>query len=147
MFRSCCIKPYISRHSTEHVALTAISIDEDEAKNPNKDSDVIPRRRYLSKSSTEEKMSFAKAREEENGGLTKNGTFHVVNISCIGKNIPLFGSKFLDFLKPVDDDYRYKSWLVAQNYSDKQTAIIATKAPTILRFTQRPILTLAGSMD
>lgn len=115
--------------------------------NPNEGPDVVLSKRYLSMSSTKEGSYFTKAREEEICGLIKNGTFHVVNISSIGKDIRIVSLKFVDTLKPIDDVYRYKIRLVTHYYGDKHPVTIATKTQTVQRSTQRLIFSLAASMD
>lgn len=107
---------------------------------------MILSNRWLRHSSTKETSSFAKAREEKICSLIKNGTFHAVNISSVGKDNRIFGSKFVQRLKPVDDADWYKSQLDAQNNEDKQAANILKKAPTVERFEQRFILSLAATM-
>lgn len=102
---------------------------------------------YLTKSSTEEGSSFKKTREAEICDLIKNRTFRAENISNIGRNYPILGSKFVDTIKPFDDGYQHKTWLVAQYYGNKQADNIATKSSTVQSFTQRFILSLAPFMD
>lgn len=70
-----------------------------------------------------------------------------MHISSIGQDTRLFQSNLVDFQKLVDNGYRYKGRLVAQNYGDKQAATIATNVPTIQCFKQRPDLALEASMD
>lgn len=89
---------------------------------------------------------FAKSRAEELQGLLKNGTFEVMSEENIPIGTRVFGSKFVDQVKQAITGVRYKSRLVAQNYGDKDAATIATKAPTIQRFAQRLVLSIAASM-
>lgn len=113
LFRSSRVKSYVSQQSTEHVALRKISTDDDDAIYLDEDPEVISNKRYVRNSSTKEESSFAKDCEEQISGLIQNGTFHVVNISSIYKNIRILGSKFVDTIKLVDDGYRCRCRVVA----------------------------------
>ena len=61
-----------------------------------------------------------------------------------GKRV--FGCRFIDELKKVGDRIRKKSRLVAHNYADEDTTSIATKAPTVQRFSQRVALCIGASL-
>lgn len=58
----------------------------------------------------------------------------MVDIPKVAKNTRVFGSRFVNQSKPSNDEARYKSRLVVQNYCDDQAATIATIAPTFQRF-------------
>lgn len=57
-----------------------------------------------------------------------------------------FWSRFVNELKKVGDRLKKKSRLVAQNYSDKGAATIATKAPTVQGFSQLVALFITASI-
>lgn len=56
---------------------------------------------------------FEKTRMEESQGLKKSGTFKVVYVDDIPKGAPIFGSKFVDTVKTLNNEIKYKSQLVA----------------------------------
>lgn len=56
----------------------------------------------------------------------------------------IFGLIFIDSIKPSDEGILYKSRLEAQNYGDWKPQSPATKTPTVQRFTERLVLSLAA---
>ena len=105
--------------------------------------DVKDRKTSMTKQMKE--VEFAASRKTELQGLIVDGTFEVVHKSLVG-NSRIFGSRFIDELKYVGDTEKKKSRLVAQNYADVEAASIATKAPTVQRFSQRVALSIAASL-
>lgn len=83
---------------------------------------------------------------EELEGLLRNGTFKPINTSDVPKGAKIFGSRFVDEIKKAAHGLRKKSRLVSQNYADEVATMIATKAPTIQRFSQRAALSVAASI-
>lgn len=60
----------------------------------------------------------------------------------------MFGSRFIGALKEVGEGMqKKKSRLVAQNYSDQDQTRLATRAPTVQRFSQLVITFLAASLN
>lgn len=78
--------------------------------------------------------------------LISNETFHPVSSSTVPYGTRVFGSRLVDELKRVDAGVLIKSRLVVQNYADEGSAQIATKPPTVQRFTQRSVLSLAACL-
>lgn len=70
----------------------------------------------------------------------------MVDISEVEEDTRVFGSKFVDDIKPVNIGVRYKCRLAARNYRDDQAATITTKAPTVQQLTQRFIQSMAASL-
>lgn len=122
MFRSTCVKPFASPLTIDsHTPVNVCSGDS---------------HAYWSKwgewSVVEQKTDihieqFTKARLKEIRGLMKNGIFEMVDILNVEKDTRLFGSQFLDQVKPANNALRYRSWLDAQNYSDDQATTIVKK--------------------
>lgn len=92
------------------------------------------------------KGEFAKTRTDELIGLLEGGTFKAVMRTVVPEGMRVFGSRFIDQVKGAGDMMRKKSRLVAQNYGDEDAAGIATKAPTVQRYSQRVLLSLASSL-
>jgi len=65
-------------------------------------------------------------------GLFEREVFKVVDKTSVPDGMRIFGTRFIDGLKTVDRKTFEKSRLVAQNYRDKGSTVIATKAPTRL---------------
>ena len=98
------------------------------------------------KRGSKEEAAFAQPRRDELDGLLKDGTFVPVKLSNVPESSRIFGSRFVDEIKKVGKGLRKKSRLVAQNYADNDAASIATKAPTVQRFSQRVALSIAASL-
>lgn len=56
---------------------------------------------------------FKKSGEKQIQGLVENITFELVSIVDIAKGTSIFRSLFIDTIKAVDNDIRYRSQLVA----------------------------------
>lgn len=170
IFRTSCVKPWIRSLLTEPNTTTAHPAVETHAHDPMRDefdegnvmitpelyttertvnedidSDALPGKVKVRKGSPEEKK-LLRSRAQELNGLIKDGTFAPVKTKDIDGNPRIFGSRFVDEIKRVGDHMRRKSRLVAQNYSDEGASTIATKAPTVQRFSQRVALSIAASM-
>lgn len=70
-------------------------------------------------------------------GRLNDGKSELVPISYIPGNPCIFGSIFVDVMKRVGEVLSKRSRLVVQNYADMGTSSIATKAPTVQRFSKR----------
>ena len=127
LFRSTCVKPYI--RSRLHEA--------DDDNNPPEALVTTP----------PAGTNFKDARHTELTGLIENGTFTPIPRQSIPTGTRIFGSRFIDEIKRAGTGMRKKSMLVAQNYQDVGSTRIATKAPTVNRFSQRILLALAPSFD
>lgn len=75
----------------------------------------------------------------------KNGTFEVFHVDAIPVGTRVFNSWFIDELKKADKGLRLKSRLITQNNCDEGAASIATKFPTIQRFTKSLMMSMAAS--
>ena len=87
---------------------------------------------------------FKEARRTELEGLLERQIFRVLKKQDIPKHVRVYGSRFVDVFKTVDDSTSLKSRLVAQNYKDFGAAKISTKSPTISRAAQRLAVALAA---
>lgn len=94
----------------------------------------------------EASKEFASSRSKELNGLLSNGTFEPTPRDQVPEGTRIFGSRFIDQLKKIEDGRIKKSRLVAQNYSDAKATEISTKAPTIQRSSQRLLLSIAASL-
>lgn len=83
--------------------------------------------------------------QDEMNGLLEEGTFKMVRAKDVPDGTRVFGSRFIDEVKRAGEMLRRNSRLVAQNYIDEDARRIGTKAPTIQRFSQRTLLSLAVS--
>lgn len=90
---------------------------------------------------------FDPSRMEEIEGLPKSGAFKLVNVEDITKGTGIFGSRFTDTVKNSNFGARYKGRLVAQNYGIRDAATIATKDPTMQRFSHRLLFSIAASLE
>lgn len=137
MFPCSYVKSYINVSSDEQVALATDSGIEP---NPNAGNTILNRGSVLEEPISKGSNPFGDARREEILGLIKSDTFAIVDRTGIGNDVCVFGSKFLDQLKYTNCCYRYKSRLIAGNYSDEQSTAIAMKAGTVQRLRQRLFL-------
>ena len=143
IFRTNCVKPWVKsilgkdKARDESVQVTLDDGDE-------VDLGTEARKVKVKKGSAEER-AFKQSRKDELDGLLKDGTFKPVHESTIKGSKRIFGSRFIDELKRAGDILKKKSRLVAQNYADEDATYIATKAPTVQRFSQRVALSLAAS--
>ena len=103
-------------------------------------------RKITVKKGSKEEASFAPSKKKELEGLLKDGTFEPVLESTLDSSTRTFASRFVDELKKAGDKLRKKSRLIAQNYADEDSCYIATKAPTVQRFSQRISLAIAASI-
>lgn len=71
---------------------------------------------------------FKGAGLEEMCGLKRNGTFEVPDISKIGEDTWLLGSRYTAKISPANRQGPYDSRLAAQNYEDFQARNNATKS-------------------
>lgn len=93
----------------------------------------------------DEPRDFSKSRMTELQGLEERQTFEVVKLSSVPKGTRIYGSRWVDTLKTLEDgSIAEKSRLVAQNYKDKGASSIATKSPTISRMGQRVAMATAA---
>lgn len=129
IFRSTCVKPY-----TE----SAMDGRNDDLRLEANYS------RFTGKEATEG-HDFQEAKLNELKGLVDDGTFEVVKESDIPTGTRIFNSRFIDELKKADKGLRLKSRLIAQTYGDEEAASIATKSPTMQRFAQRVMMSIAAS--
>ena len=159
IFRTTCVKPWVkSNFKRNHDS----PCDNDKEEDSEDDTNVykavtadenaadynlgtVPRKVNVKRGSKEEE-AFSQPRKDELSGLLRDGTFKPIRLTDIPTTARIFGSRFVDELKKVGDRLRKKSRLVAQNYADDGAASIATKAPTVQRFSQRVALSLAASM-
>lgn len=89
--------------------------------------------------------SFQDSRRAELAGLKKAKVFKVVDRCTVPKGTRIYGTRWVDTLKPQDDgSQKEKSRLVAQNFRDYQARSIPTKAPTISKLGQRLSLAIAA---
>lgn len=88
---------------------------------------------------------FEKARKEEIKGLLDNGTFEIVKKSSVEKGARIYGTRFVDAVKTVNNVEKLRSRLVAKNYDDNASTLISTKAPTVQRVSQRIALSSAAT--
>lgn len=88
---------------------------------------------------------FSESRKKENKGLFDRKVFKIVNRSTVAKGVRIYGHKWQDSVKHrVDGSSYLKSRLCAQNYLDQGATGIATRSPTITRWTQRLGISLAA---
>ena len=83
--------------------------------------------------SKKEAHKFKTAREEELHGLIEGKIFEVVKRDSVPKGKIIYGTRFIDAVKTVDNNTKLKSRLVAQNYMDEEATTISTTSPTIQR--------------
>lgn len=153
IFRSNCVKPTTpsaldddeinareeQNDEQEHMAMATNTIEEDTALDCKKGDEKKNRRIITARE------DFRGSRRKEIEGLLQEGTFEIASRRDLPEGTRVFGSKFIDQLKRAGDAIRKKSRLVAQNYQDADAVKIATKAPTVQRFSQRVLLSLAAS--
>lgn len=138
-------------HSRGEIITTTDKGKEKEAMLTYKDGDKLvdledrPRQITVKKVSLERNV-LDETRKSEMKGSMDDCTFVKVQISKIDPRAQIFGSPFVDELKMVGDNERKKSRLVAQNYSDDDASSIATKAPTVQRFSKRATLSISASI-
>lgn len=106
--------------------------------------EYVPKKVKVRRGSLED-ITFAESRREELNDLLLDGTFEPKRETLIPGNPRVFGSHFVEELKKVGDILKKKSRIVAQNYGDEGETSIATKAPTVERFSQRLAHCLAES--
>lgn len=94
------------------------------------------------KNGSGKKRELRQAPEKKLRGLINDGMFISVKASEITGNQRIFGSRFVDDLKRGEHGLRKNSRLVAQKYSDEGATFIATKAPTVPRFSKCICLSL-----
>lgn len=87
--------------------------------------------------SNAESYKFKEARILELQGLIDNGTFKVVKRDTLPTRKRIYGTRFIDTYKTVDNNEKLKSGLVAQKYIDDDADRIATKSPTVQQESQR----------
>lgn len=75
-----------------------------------------------------------------------NGTLRTVKRDGLPPGTTVFGSRFIDELKRSEKGVRRKRRLIAQNYGDIGESNIATKAPTVQRYSQHISMTIAASL-
>jgi ribonuclease HI len=87
---------------------------------------------------------FAESREKELRGLLERGTFVVVKRErASGKRI--YGTRFVDAVKSYGTSEAVtKSRLVVQAFNDRASRQVLTGAPTVQRFSQRLLLSMAA---
>lgn len=108
------------------------------------DLGTTPRKVKVKKGSPEER-AFAESRKRELDGLVKDGTFVPVPREEVPDGHRIFGSRFVDELKRVGLELIKKSRLIAQNYADEEAVAIASSAPTVQRFSQRVLMSIAAA--
>lgn len=143
MFRSSCVKPVTilfdvyrgTRNDPRNVAELACG---DEIDHNNTGVENCTRISKIKKQDSRavqsidcyEKLKepFAASRAMELLGLIKNETFQVVKRDDIKRDTRIVGSSYMDASKNTGgSSNRYQSRLVAQNYEDKDSAVIAAE--------------------
>lgn len=89
-------------------------------------------------------IELSESRKSEIEDQISNGSFIPWDRRKIPEGARIFGSKFIEVIKKVENETHIKIRLVAQNYSIEEASKIATKAPTIQRFSQRMFLSLSA---
>lgn len=87
--------------------------------------------------------NFSCFRREGTSGLGDNCTFVPTPIYSVKTGTRIFGVRFVEELKTADLGMLIKSCFVAHNYRNLDASSIASKAPSVQRFSQRLILSLA----
>lgn len=77
----------------------------------------------------------------------KSGTFDLVDVDGIYNGRRVFGSKCIDTVMASNNDIKYMRRLVAQNCGDKDLATIVNKSPTVQKFSQRLVQSLAAYLE
>ena len=94
--------------------------------------------------SKDEAQKFKDARRKELRGIIDNKNFKAVKRSSVAKRSRIFGTRIIDAFKTVGDITNLKSWLIAQNYQEKNAKSIAKKSPTIQLASER-IVCITGA--
>ena len=151
IFRSAVVKPQIpstfSKENSQGMGTEHVS-KKNETEVPNMADDFLLHSEMLLKEmfgpgqyiycTPDGSQDFSKSRMTELKGLKERNTFDVVRSDDVPKGARIYGSRWVDTLKSMDDgSHVAKSRLVAQNYRDKGASSIATKSPTISRMGQR----------
>lgn len=150
MFRQSCVKPIVQpldwkKECTVQAENTRKEEDEDkEVSTANVVHETIPECNCEDKDLSNH---FKASGISEIIGLIDSSTFKIVDDGDIIKVKRIFGSQFVDTIKENECDKWYKSQIVAQNYQDENFTSMSTKAPTIQRFTQNIVLSLAASVE
>lgn len=82
----------------------------------------------------------------EHKGFITNGTFIPTRREDLPHCTRTFGSRFIDELKGSSEHIRHKRRLIVQNFQDRDTTTIATKAQTVKRYSKRLLFSLAASL-
>lgn len=78
------------------------------------------------------KKPFTASRATELLGLIKYGSFQVVKRDDVKRGPRMFGSCFIHTITDTNEsNSQYRSRLVAKNYEDNDSAVIATKAQKV----------------
>lgn len=94
-----------------------------------------------------EKGQFSNSRNDELKELILARTVQSVDDTSITGMPRIFGSRFVDEIKRVGSALKRNSRLVAQNYFYEDKTLIASKGPTVQRFSQLIYLFLASSLS
>lgn len=93
---------------------------------------------------SEKDNDFSESRTKELNGLAEAKVFKIVKRASIPSGSRVYGTRFIDAVKKDKGKTKLKSRLVAQNYRDKASKSIPTKAPTISRLGLRIALHAAA---
>lgn len=128
--------------TTPHPKISTISATNNAA--DEEDLGTKPRKVKVRPGSREERM-FTQPRRDELNGLLKIGTFLPRKLTEVPDGARFFGARFVDEIKRAGQGLRKKSRFVSQNYCDEEATTMATKAPTVQRYSQRVACSIGAS--
>lgn len=102
--------------------------------------------RLIMKKGLPKERAFKSSRKNEWNGLKNDGLFTPVQASGIPTSSQLFGSRFVNELKKVDDRLKKTLRLIAQNCSYDDATSRPKKEPRVKRFSQPFVISLAASL-
>lgn len=154
IFSSVCVRPYnqtAAPSSEEGDCKNAASnkdckIPDDARAYAASDGEYLvtqPRKVTVKPRSKEEAM-FAAPRLAKLEGLVKNRTLKPIKLSKVPKKARIFNTRFVDEIKRAEKGLKKKSRFVSQSWRDEDATEIATKAPTVQRYSQRTTLSIAA---
>jgi hypothetical protein len=139
IFRSSVVKPWESiEEQRPKMEAPDLSQPSDAACRPEAEEDPV--------FNADSAVDWTESREREISGLQEQQMFEVVPRSSVPEGTRIFGTRWVDTMKSTPQGSIRKSRLVAQNYNDKDSAEIPTRAPTISKAALRVVVATAASM-
>lgn len=89
--------------------------------------------------------TFKESRKRDIRGLMDSGTLEVVHRDTVSPKFRVYGTRWVDCVKTINEKEVEKSRLGAQNYRDKGATAISTKSPTVSRMGQRVAVATAAT--